>query len=515
MNVSEPFIRRPVATTLITIGVALAGLMAYFHLPVSPLPQVDFPTIEVQAQMPGASPETMASSVATPLERHLGTIADVTEMTSRSSTGSTEIVLQFGLNRDIDGAARDVQAAINAARADLPVALHSNPTYHKFNPADEPIAILTLSSATLSAGQLYDVAATIIQQKLSQVAGVGDVSVVGSSLPAVRVDLNPTALFRYGVGLEDVRAALSAANAHSPKGAVENSRFRWEISSNDQAVAAKDYRSLIVAYRHGAPIRLDQVANVTDSVENVRNAGFSQGRPAVVVVVSRQPGANIIDAVERVKALLPQLRAALPAAAQLDFVIDRSVTIRESLHVVELTLVVAVVLVVLVVFFFLRDWRATMIPAVAVPVSLIGTFGVMYLLGYSLDNLSLMALTVATGFVVDDAIVVMENVTRHLEAGMPRFQAALQGAREVGFTVLSMSLSLIAVFIPILLMGGIVGRLFREFALTLSVAIMVSLVISLTATPMMCARLIQKKRDHRPGWLSQRFERGFDSILHG
>ncbi|HTT55891.1 MAG TPA: efflux RND transporter permease subunit, partial [Opitutaceae bacterium] len=453
MNISEPFIRRPVGTTLITIGVALAGLMAYFHLPVSPLPQVDFPTIVVSAGMPGASPETMASAVATPLERHLGTIADVTEMTSTSSVGNTQIVLQFGLNRDIDGAARDVQAAINAARADLPVALRSNPTYRKVNPADEPIAILTLSSATLSQGQLYDVASTMIQQKLSQVAGVGDVEVGGSSLPAVRVDLNPTALFRYGIGLEDVRAALSAANAHSPKGAVENSRLRWEIYSNDQARAAAQYQSLIVAYRHGAPVRLSDVATVSDSVEDIRNAGFSQGHPAVAVIVSRQPGANIIDTVDRVKALLPLLRAGLPPAAQLDFVIDRSITIRASLHEVEATLAIAVVLVVLVVFFFLRDWRATMIPSVAVPVSLIGTFAVMYLLGFSLDNLSLMALTIATGFVVDDAIVVMENVTRHLEAGEPRFQAALHGAREVGFTVLSMSLSLVAVFIPILLMG--------------------------------------------------------------
>ena len=494
MNISAPFIHRPVGTTLITIGVALAGVMAYFHLPVSPLPQVDFPTIVVSAGMPGASPETMASAVATPLERHLGTIADVTEMTSRSSVGSTQITLQFGLNRDIDGAARDVQAAINAARADLPAALRSNPTYRKVNPADEPIAILTLSSATLSQGQLYDVASTMIQQKLSQLDGVGDVEVGGSSLPAVRVDLNPTALFRYGVGLEDVRAALSAANAHSPKGAVENSRFRWEIYSNDQARAADQYRSLIIAYRNGAPVRLSDVAAVTDSVEDIRNAGFSQGHPAVAVVVSRQPGANIIDTVERIKGLLPQLRAGLPPAAQLDFVIDRSITIRASLHEVEATLAIAVVLVVLVVFFFLRDWRATMIPSVAVPVSLIGTFAVMYLVGFSLDNLSLMALTIATGFVVDDAIVVMENVTRHLEAGEPRFQAALHGAREVGFTVLSMSLSLVAVFIPILLMGGIVGRLFREFAVTLSIAILISLFVSLTTTPMMCSLILGRRR---------------------
>lgn len=490
MNFSAPFVRRPVGTTLITIGIALAGIMAYFHLPVAPLPQVDFPTIVVTASMPGASPETMASSVATPLERHLGTIADVTEMTSRSSTGSTFIVLQFGLSRDIDGAANDVQAAINAARADLPTALHRNPTYRKVNPADAPIAVLTLTSRTLSQGQLYDEAATVIQQKLSQVAGVGDVQVGGSSLPAVRVELNPTALFRYGVGMEDVRAALSAANAHSPKGAIENDLRRWQIYSNDQAQTAAQYRSLIVAYRNGAPIRLSDVAEIKNSVENVQNAGFSQGEPAVVVIVSRQPGANIIATVDRIKAMLPALQASLPAAAKLTFMMDRSVTIRSSLHEVEATLLIAVILVILVVFFFLRDWRATLIPSVAVPVSLIGTFGAMYLLGYSLDNLSLMALTIATGFVVDDAIVVMENVSRHLEAGMPRFPAALRGVREVGFTVLSMSLSLVAVFIPILLMGGIVGRLFREFAVTLSISILISLFVSLTTTPMMCSLIL-------------------------
>ncbi len=512
MNLSAPFIHRPVGTTLITIGIALAGVMAYLHLPVSPLPQVDFPTIVVSASMPGASPETMASAVATPLERHLGTIADVTEMTSRSTQGSTQIVLQFGLSRDIDGAARDVQAAINAARADLPVALHSNPTYRKVNPADEPIAVLTLTSATLSQGQLYDVASTLIQQKLSQESGVGDVEVGGSSLPAVRVDLNPTALFRYGIGLEDVRAALSAANAHAPKGAIEDSRFRWQIYSNDQATAAADYQSLIVAYRNGAPVRLADVAHVYDSVEDIRNAGFSQGKPAVVVVVFRQPGANIIDTVERVKSLLPELQASLPAAANLTFVIDRSITIRASLHEVEATLAIAVLLVILVVFFFLRDWRATMIPAIAVPVSLVGTFAVMYLLGYSLDNLSLMALTIATGFVVDDAIVVMENVTRHLEAGMPRFQAALTGVREVGFTVLSMSSSLIAVFIPILLMGGIVGRLFREFAVTLSIAIVISLFVSLTTTPMMCSLILGRGSRRGHGRIYRWSGRMFDDL---
>ena len=512
MNFSAPFVHRPVATTLITIGIALAGMMAYYRLPVSPLPQVDFPTIQVSASMPGASPETMASSVATPLERHLGAIADVTEMTSSSSVGSTNITLQFGLNRDIDGAARDVQAAINASRADLPAALRSNPSYRKVNPADEPVAILTLTSDTLSQGRLYDLAATIIQQKLSQVSGVGDVQVGGSSLPAVRVDLNPTALFRYGVGMEDVRAALSAANAHSPKGAVENDRFRWQIRSNDQAVSAAQYRSLIVAYRNGGPIRLSDVAEVTDSIEDLRNAGFSQGKPAVIVVVYRQPGANIIDTVDLVKGLVPQLQAELPAAASLAFVIDRSITIRASLHEVEATLVIAVVLVIFVVFFFLRDWRATLIPSVAVPISLIGTFAAMYLLDFSLDNLSLMALTIATGFVVDDAIVVMENVTRHLESGVPRFQAALLGVREVGFTVLSMSLSLIAVFIPILFMGGIVGRLFREFAITLSIAILISLFVSLTTTPMLCSLILGREKRTKHGRVYRWSGRLFDDL---
>ncbi len=510
MNLSAPFVRRPVGTTLITIGIALAGLTAFFHLPVSPLPEVDFPTIVVGASMPGASPETMASAVATPLERHLGAIADVTEMTSSSSVGSTRVVLQFGLNRDIDGAARDVQAAINAARADLPVALRGNPTYRKVNPSDSPIAILTLTSDTLSQSQLYDIASTVIQQRLSQVPGIGDVSVGGSSLPAVRVDLNPNILFKYGVGLEDVRAALSAANAHSPKGAIEHKGLRWQIYSNDQARSAQEYRSLIIAYRNGAPIRLEDVANVEDSVEDLRNAGYSQGRPAVIVVVSRQPGANIIETVDQVKAVLPELQASVPPAAQLAFVIDRSVTIRSSLREVELTLVIAVTLVVLVVFFFLRDWRATMIPSVAVPISLIGTFGAMYLLGYSLDNLSLMALTIATGFVVDDAIVVMENIARHMDAGIPRFQAALRGVREVGFTVMSMSLSLIAVFIPILLMGGIVGRYFREFAVTLSIAILISLFVSLTTTPMMCAFVLGRRTHRRHGpiyrWSEHLFE---------
>jgi multidrug efflux pump len=492
MNPSRLFISRPVATTLLTLGVTLAGAVAFFLLPVSPLPQVDFPTISVQAGMAGASPETMATSVATPLERHLGQIADVEEMTSSSSLGNTRITLQFGLNRDIDGAARDVQSAINAARADLPTALRSNPTYRKVNPADAPIMVLRMTSDTLSRGQVYDSAATILQQKLSQVKGVGQVTVGGSSLPAVRVELNPRALAKYGIGLEDVRAALASANAHAPKGAIEANGRHFQIYTNDQANHADDYKPLVIAYRNGAAVRLSDVAQVDESVEDLRNMGLANGQPAVLIIINRQPGANIIDTVDRVNAVLPELRASIPPTIDLATAVDRTSTIRTSLHDVERTLLISVVLVILVVYFFLRDIRATIIPSVAVPVSLIVTFGVMYLLNYSLDNLSLMALTIATGFVVDDAIVVVENIVRHIEEGMPRFQAALQGAREVGFTVLSMSLSLVAVFLPILLMGGIVGRLFREFAVTLSVAILVSLVVSLTTTPMMSSRLLRR-----------------------
>ncbi|HUY69120.1 MAG TPA: efflux RND transporter permease subunit [Alphaproteobacteria bacterium] len=490
MNISTIFINRPVATTLLTLGVALAGIVAFFLLPVAPLPQVDFPTISVEAKLPGASPETMATSVATPLERHLGQIADVTEMTSTSEVGSTGITLQFGLDRDIDGAARDVQAAINAARADLPASLKNNPTYRKVNPADAPIMILALTSKTLSPGQMYDAASTVLEQKISQIGGIGEVMVGGSSLPAVRAELNPHALFNYGIGLEDVRAALAATNAHSPKGYIEDGDKRYQLDANDQAREASQYQNLIVAYRNGAPVRLGDVADVSNSVEDLRHEGLYNGEPAVLVILFRQPGANIIQTVDQVKAALPQLRASLPAAIALDTVMDRTTTIRASLRDVEETLLLAIALVIGVVFVFLRDPRATLIPAVAVPVSLTGTFGVMYLLGYSLDNLSLMALIVATGFVVDDAIVVLENTARHIEAGMPRREAATQGAREVGFTVLSMSLSLIAVFTPILLMGGIVGRLFREFAVTLSIAILISLIVSLTTTPMMCARLL-------------------------
>jgi multidrug efflux pump len=509
VNLSALFIRRPVATALLTIGVVLAGLFAYAKLPVAPLPQVDFPTIIVTATMPGASPETMATTVATPLERHLGIISDVTEMTSQSTVGTTRITLQFGLDRNIDGAARDVEAAINAARVDLPSSLRQNPTYRKVNPADAPIAILAMTSDTLTRGQIYNAAATVMQQALSQIEGIGEVVISGSSLPAVRVELNPLALFKYGIGLEDVRAALASANAHSPKGAIEDDNRRYQIYTNDQANHAADYRPLIIAYRNGAAVRLSDVAKVEDSVENLRNQGLADGKPAVLVILYRQPGANIIATVDRVKAILPQLRASIPRAINVALTMDRTTTIRASLHEVESALLISVILVVLVVFLFLRSPRAILIPSVAVPVSLLGTFGVMYLLGYSLDNISLMALTVSTGFVVDDAIVVLENVTRHIEAGMPRMQAALLGAREVGFTVLSMSLSLIAVFVPILLMGGIVGRLFRVFAVTLSVAIVNSLIVSLTTTPMMCSRLLDDRYKARGG----RFYRGAERIF--
>ncbi|NUY31234.1 MMPL family transporter [Paraburkholderia sp. JPY303] len=516
MNLSRPFISRPVATTLLAIGIALSGVFAFTKLPVAPLPQVDFPTISVQATLPGASPETVATSVASPLERHLGSIADVTEMTSQSSVGSTRITMQFGLNRDINGAARDVQAAINAARADLPASLRSNPTYHKVNPADAPILILALTSSTRTPGQLYDSAATVLQQSLSQVQGVGEVDVSGSANPAVRVELLPHALSHYGIGLEDVRAALASANANSPKGAIEFGENRVQLYTNDQATKASQYKDLVIAYRNGAPVKLSDMGEVVDSVEDLRNLGLFNGKHAVLVILYRQPGANIIETVDRVKAMLPQLHASLPADVEISPTSDRSTTIRASLRDTQRTLVIAVALVVMVVFLFLRNWRATLIPSVAVPISIIGTFGAMYLMGFSLDNLSLMALTIATGFVVDDAIVVLENISRHIEDGVPRMKAAFLGAREVGFTVMSISISLVAVFLPILLMGGIVGRLFREFALTLSLAIAVSLVVSLTLTPMMCSRLLrephEKKRESRFGrWL----ERGFTSMQRG
>ncbi|MDB5364802.1 MAG: hypothetical protein JWM77_729 [Rhodospirillales bacterium] len=513
MNISEPFIRRPVATTLLTIGIFLAGLVAYFLLPVSPLPQIDIPTIQVQAVMAGASPEDMAISVATPLERRLGQIADVTEMTSQSSVGSTRIVLQFGLNRDIDGAARDVQAAINASRVDLPTSLRSNPTYRKFNPADQPVVMLTMQSATMSPGQIFDAASIVLQQKISQLPGVGQVQIFGSSNPAVRVEINPKALWKYGIGLDDVRAALSSANANAPKGQIEQGELRFQLYTNDQARSADEYRPLVVAYRNGAAVRLGDVAEVVDSVEDLRNQGLTNGKPAIIVQVQRQPGANIIDMVDRVKALMPELQASIPPQIDLKLGVDRTVSIRRSLIEVERTLVISVLLVIGVVFIFLRDARATLVPAVAVPVSLVTAFGFMYLLGYSLNNMSLMALTVATGFVVDDAIVVLENTKRHIEAGMGRYRAALLGAREVGFTVLSMSISLVAVFMPILLMGGLPGRFFREFAVVLTTSILVSMVVSLTTTPMMCALLLHdhkhKPRAARRSRLLDKFEQGF------
>ncbi len=516
MILSQPFIERPVATTLLALGVVLAGVAAFVHLPVAPLPQVDFPTINVSAGLPGASPETMAATVAAPLERSLGRIAALTEMTSSSSLGSTNITLQFDLSRDIDGAARDVQAAINAARALLPTGLPSNPTYRKVNPADAPIMILGLTSQALTRGQMYDWASTVLAQKLLQVRGIGDVNVGGGSLPAVRVELNLPLLNGYGINPEAVRTAIATTNANRPKGALEAGDQRWQILDNDQAMAASDYLPLIVGYHNGAAVRLGDIAQVSDSVQDLRNDGLANGDPAVMLVLFRQPGANIIDTVDRVRALLPQLRALIPASISLNVYMDRTPTIRASLVDVERALVISVALVVLSVFMFLRSARAAMVPLVAVPVSLVGTFGVMYLAGFSLDNLSLMALTIATGFVVDDAVVVLENISRHLEAGMPRLRAALEGAREVGFTVLSMSLSLIAVFIPILLMGGVVGRLFREFAITLSAAILVSLVVSLTTTPMMCSRLTEEHvAGRRHGRLYHLSERAFNAVQDG
>jgi multidrug efflux pump len=515
MSLSTPFIRRPVATTLLSLGLVVAGGIAFFKLPVSPLPDVDIPTISVQATLPGASPVDVAITVASPLERHLGQIANVSEMTSTSTLGAARVNLQFDIGRDINGAARDVQAAINAARADLPASLRSNPTYRKFNPASAPILIYTLTSDTLMPADLYDAASTVLAQKLSQIEGVGQVAVQGGSPPAVRIELLPPALYKYGIGLEDVRAALASTNAHSPKGGIDVDSRRYQIYSNDQANAAEEYKSLIVAYRNGAPVRLSDVGDVIDSVENVRTLGLSNGKPAVMMIVYRQSGANIIQMVDRVKELMPQLKASVSPAIDINLAVDRSKTIRASLRDVEITLIIAVALVILVVFAFLRNARATLVPVVAVTVSLVATFAVMYLLGYSLDIFSLMALTVATGFVVDDAIVVLENISRHLDAGMSRLEATLLGSREVGFTVLSMSVSLVAVFVPILLMGGLVGRLFREFAMTVTIAIAISLVVSLTTTPMMCAVLLRSERGKPHGRIYWASERIFDAMLNG
>ena len=513
MSISSPFIHRPVATTLLTIAIALAGAVAFQVLPVSALPQIDFPTISVAATLPGASPEIMASSVATPLERQFGRIAGVTEMTSSSFLGTTSITLQFDLNRNIDGAARDVEASINAARSYLPANLPANPTYRKVNPADAPIMILGLTSNVYDRGPMYDAASTIVEQRLSQIQGVGQVSVGGSSLPAVRVELNPTQLNSYGLGLQDVNAMLSRQNANLAKGQITNGQTTADIVANDQLLKADYYKDLVIGYHNGAAIKLSDVADVYDQVENIRAAGFLNGKPCVLLVIFRQPGANIIDTVDRIRESIPSLEASIPAAMNFTIVLDRTSTIRASVSDVERTLAVSIALVILVVFLFLRNVRATLIPSVAVPVSLIGTFGVMYLCRYSIDNLSLMALTIATGFVVDDAIVVIENISRYLEQGMSPMEAALKGAEEIGFTVLSISISLVAVFIPILLMGGIVGRLFREFAVTLSVAILVSLAISLTTTPMMCSRLLKNPEEEKHGRIFQASEKVFAGML--
>ncbi|MBS1857875.1 MAG: multidrug efflux RND transporter permease subunit [Acidobacteria bacterium] len=515
MSLSTPFIRRPVATSLLTAGLALAGGLAYRMLPVAPLPEVEFPTISVSAGLPGASPETMASAVATPLERQFGRIAGVTEMTSTSGLGGTNVVLQFDLNRSIDGAARDVQAAINAARGQLPANLPSNPTYRKVNPADAPIMILALTSDSYSPARMYDSADSILAQKLSQVEGVGQVVVGGGAKPAVRVELNPRPLESFHIGLDQVRNTLANANAHTPVGGLGEGANTFEVATTDQLFHASDYARLIVTYRNGDAVRLGDVADVRDSVQDRRNAGLANGKPAVLIILFRQPEANMIETVDRVKALLPRLQASIPPAIKLGVVLDRTTTIRASVDDVEFTLAVSVALVIMVVFLFLRNGWATVIPGIAVPLSLLGTFGVMYLAGYTLDNLSLMALTISTGFVVDDAIVVIENIARHLEAGMTAMQATLQGASEIGFTVLSMSVSLVAVFIPILLMGGIVGRLFREFAVTLTVAIGVSLLVSLTTTPMMCARFLVSEHEREHGWFYRAGERAFDRLLSG
>ncbi len=507
MNPSALFIRRPVATTLLAIAIALSGLLAVFRLPVGPLPNTAFPVIVVQATMAGASPETMASTVAEPLEKRLGTIAEVNELTSINSVGTSLIVIQFGLTRDINGAARDVEAAIQASRADLPTTLRSNPTYRQYNPAEAPLAVLALTSDTLTTAQLYDSADSVIQQQLSQITGVGQITVGGGALPAVRVELQPGKLNSYGIGLEDVRASLSAANADSAKGHIDQKDQRYEVLSNDQIKKAAPYRDLVIAYRSGAPVMLRDVADVIDSNESIRNAGLYNGKAAVLVIVFPQPGGNIVRTVQQIRAVLPSIEATLPGDVKVHVAVDHSQSVCASVGDTGRTLFIAVLLVVGVVFVFLRSPRSALIPAVALPLSIVGTFGPMYLLGYSIDNLSLMALTIGTGFVVDDAVVVLENVMRHIEAGMPPHEAALKGSGEVAFTVLSMSLSLIAVFLPILLMPGIVGLLFHEFAVTLSIAILISLVVSLTITPAMCAYLLKQAPEQKPRWIDRMFER--------
>src|SRR5579863_4457333 len=513
MHISAPFIKRPVATSLLSVALLLAGSVAYSVLPVASLPDVDFPVIGVGAGLPGASPETMASAVATPLERQFGRIAGITEMTSTSSLGSANVTLQFDLNRNIDAAARDVQAAINAARGYLPANLPSNPSYRKVNSSDSPIFILSLTSPILDKGQMYDAASSIMAQKLSQLKGVGQVLVGGSTLPAVRIELNPLALNKYGIGFEDVRGVLANSNANTPKGNFSDDGRSWEVGANDQLFKAANYAPLIVAYRNGSAVHISDVGRAVDSVEDIRNAAFSDDRPSILVIVFRQSGANIIDTVDHIRTVLPQLQAAIPQSIKIAVAMDQTTTIRASVHDVERSLVISVILVIMVVFAFLRNVRATIIPSVAVPVSLAGTFAVMYLLGYSVDNLSLMALTVSTGFVVDDAIVVIENITRYLERGVKPLAAALRGAEEIGFTVISMSVSLVAVFIPLLMMGGIVGRLFREFAVTLSIAIGVSLVVSLTTTPTMCAKFLRPEKVEKHNVFYRWSEWFFDGML--
>ena len=508
MNVSLPFIKKPIATTLLTCGLAIAGILAFRLLPVAPLPQIDFPTIAVQTSLPGASPEVMATSVATPLERQLGRIAGVNQLTSSSSLGQTNVIVQFDLTRDIDGAARDVQAAINAARSDLPINLPNNPTYRKVNPADAPILIMALTSDQYTTSQLYDLASTVLQQKILRLDGVGQVNLAGSSLPAVRVELNPTALNSYGIGLGEVATAVIAANVNQAKGLVTQTDGSQSIlTTNDQLTRAEQYAPLIIRYQGNAPVRITDVATVVDSVADVRNAGLANGKPAVILVLFKQPGANVIKTVDQVKSLLPSLKDLMPKGVELNVLLDRTSSIRASLHDVELTLVIAMLLVILVTYLFLGSVSAMMIPGVTVPLSLLGTFAVMRLLDYSLDNLSLMALTISTGFVVDDAVVVLENISRHVALGKSRVQAAIDGAQEIGFTVISMSSSLIAVFIPILLMGGIVGRLFREFVITLSVAILISMLVSLTLTPMMCSKMLQNQHDLKENWVMRQLTR--------
>src|SRR6202162_413962 len=513
MNISAPFIHRPVATTLITVAIVITGAIGFSVLPVSPLPKVDFPTIAVAASLPGGSADIMASSVATPLERQFGHIAGVTEMTSASSLGTTSITIQFDLSRDIDGAARDVEAAINAARSYLPANLPANPTYRKVNPADAPIMILGLTSDKYTPGKLYDEASTVIQQKLSQIAGVGQVSVGGGALPSVRVDVNPTQLANYGLTLANVRSVLSLQNSDLPKGQLTDGIATADILANDQISHAVDYKPLVIAYRDGAAVRLSDIAQVTDSVQNVRAAGYLNGKRAVMLIISRQPGANIIATNDAILAQFPSIRASIPSGIDTTVVLDRTTTIRASVKDVERTLIISIILVIAVVFAFLRNGRVTMIPSVSMPAALVGTFAVMYLFGYSIDNLSLMALTIATGFVVDGPIGVMGKIWRHLEDGMKPMAAALKGAQEIGFTVLTISISLVAVFIPLLFMGGIVGRLFREFAITLSTAIVVSMIISLTATPMMCAYLLRNEKELQHGRLYRAAESAFDRLL--